>query len=73
MSKLEHIHRLYICVCAYAQFLCYERLFFCFLLFLFFFSLSHPFQSSADKEDTRPVCYISTHVVPLKSKVHLKD
>lgn len=70
MSKLEHIHRLYMCVCVLMHNFSATRgysLVFC------FFSLSHPFQSSADKEDTRPVCYISTHVVPLKSKVHLKD
>lgn len=68
MSKLEHIHRLYMCVLMH-NFSATRG----YSFFSFFFLFSYPFQSSADKEDTRPVCYISTHVVPLKSKVHLKD
>ena len=33
----------------------------------------HPYHSDIDKEDARPSCFTSTHVVPAGSKVHLEE
>lgn len=36
-------------------------------------AIFHPYHSNIDKEDARPLCFTSTHVVPAESKVHLKE
>lgn len=56
-------------VCMYRQGVCIRS----HMISLLREAIFHSYHANTDKEDARPLGFRSTHVVPAKSKVHLKE